>query len=94
MRSIAQLLIGIMFVAACTDFSFVDAPENLTIKAFNSSSLPKEATSIMYAVESGEKWEISSRPVWVNLVSIEPSNNSPYEWNIVFNIDHQFVLYF
>ena len=87
MRKVFLIIaIVVAIIPSCTDFSFEGAPASMTVKLIDNHTLTKKTTEIMISVESGEKWEISSRPAWIDLVSIEQANSSPYEWLVIMHV--------
>ena len=80
------LIASFLSILSCTSFQEEEFPVRFGVNAseltFGVSSSIRSVT-----VSCGSKWDISSKPAWVDLQSIERSTISPYEWVVSFSAE-------
>lgn len=76
---------ALVIMSSCTNFLEEDARVSFGVDATELSfSTGGESHSV--TISSGKKWDVTSKPDWVSLQSINPGS-SPYEWIVSFSAE-------
>ena len=83
---ISLLVVSFVTMYSCTDFQDAELSVGFEVdtERFN---FPPASSFGPVTVSSGSKWDVTSMPIWISLVSVNSSAVQPNCWDVVFSAD-------
>ena len=75
------IILALRVFSSCSFYVEEEKPKGLSI--YPSDTLTIESSITPFTVNCGELWDISSLPDWAHIASIEQSEHSLYEWDVL-----------
>ena len=81
-----MLVVSFVTMYSCTDFQDAELSVGFEVdtERFN---FPPASSFGPVTVSSGSKWDVTSMPIWISLVSVNSSAVQPNCWDVVFSAD-------